>query len=108
MELPPRPGIMAAEPMPLLLLIVSLLILWIVAAVGRSLVDRLCLPADATALENNLVGVALGLGLLAYVTLLLGLSHALYPAAIIVVAIVFAAWGILSGKIATVWRENVR
>jgi hypothetical protein len=56
-------------------------IAWIATAAGRQLADWLRLPNSASRLERNLIGFALGLGLLAYGMLALGLVKLLYPAA---------------------------
>jgi hypothetical protein len=67
-------------------LLLFLLTAWAATAAGRTVLRRLRLPGDVTPLERNLFGLALGLGLLAYGMLALGLAHALYP---------FAGWGLL-------------
>ena len=54
-------------------------VIWIVTAAGRTLCARLRLPETAAVLERNLVGAAVGLGLLAYGLLALGLLGLLYP-----------------------------
>lgn len=59
---------------------------WATTAAGRTVLRALRLPGDATGLERNLFGFALGLGLLAYGMLALGLARALYPV---------AGWGLL-------------
>jgi hypothetical protein len=69
--------------MPLLFIPIVL----IVIAAGRSLARALRLPADATNLERNLAGYAIGLALLSYTMLALGLARLLYPA---------VAWGLLA------------
>lgn len=56
-------------------------IAWIVTAAGRTLASWLRLPETATPLERSLIGFALGLGLLAYGMLILGLLGWLYPLA---------------------------
>ena len=59
---------------------------WILTAAGRTVLQLLRLPDTATRLERNLCGYALGLGLLAYSMLSLGLLALLYTA---------AGWGLL-------------
>ncbi len=66
-------------------LFLFLLTAWAATAAGRAVLRRLRLPGDVTPLERNLFGLALGLGLLAYGMLALGLAHALYP---------LAGWGL--------------
>ena len=63
----------------LLDLLLFLLTAWVVTAAGRTVLRGLRLPDEATCLERNLYGYALGLGLLAYAMLALGLLHGLYP-----------------------------
>ncbi|MBV9851933.1 MAG: glycosyltransferase family 39 protein [Armatimonadetes bacterium] len=63
--------------MPLLFLPIT----WVVTAAGRVPAAWLCLPETAARLDRNLVGFALGLGLLAYGMLALGLLGLLYPLA---------------------------
>jgi len=63
-----------------------LLTAWAATAAGRTVLQLLKLPDTATRLERNLFGYALGLGLLAYAMLALGLLGGLYPA---------AGWGLL-------------
>jgi hypothetical protein len=69
--------------MPLLFIPIAL----IVIAAGRSLSHALRLPAVATTLERNLAGYAIGLALLSYCMLGIGLAGLLYPA---------AGWGLLA------------
>ncbi len=54
---------------------------WVVVAAGRTLAAWLRLLETATPLERNLVAYGLGLGLLAYGVLALGLFGLLYPVA---------------------------
>lgn len=56
-------------------------LVWCVTAAGRTLTSWLRLPDTATRLERGLIAFGLGLGLLAYGVLLLGLFHLLYPVA---------------------------
>ncbi len=56
-----------------------LLIAWIVTASGLQIAGRLRLPPAASRLERGLIAYALGLGVLAYGMLGLGLAHGLYP-----------------------------
>ena len=58
-----------------------LLTAWAATAAGRTVLKLLKLPDTATRLERNLFGYALGLGLLAYAMLALGLLGGLYSAA---------------------------
>ncbi len=51
-------------------------IAWILTAAGRQVAAWLRLPEDASTLERNLIGFAVGVGLLAYGMLLLGLVGA--------------------------------
>lgn len=55
-----------------------LIIAWICIAAGRQCLARLRMPPDATTLERNLIGYAIGLGILAYGVLLLGVLGLLY------------------------------
>jgi len=57
----------------LLDLLIFLVTVWGATAAGRSLLRILRLSEDASFLERNLFGFALGLGLLAYAMLALGL-----------------------------------
>ena len=75
--------------MPLLFLPLA----WIVTAAGRTLAAWLGLPETATRSERNLVGFALGLGLLAYGLLALGLLRLLYPLAGLLLVLALAALG---------------
>ena len=75
--------------MPLLFLPIA----WIVTAAGRTLAARLGLPETAARPERNLVGLALGLGLLAYGFLALGLLGLLYPIAGLLWVLALAAVG---------------
>ena len=59
-------------------LLIFLVTVWGATAAGRSLLRILRLSEDASFLERNLFGFALGLGLLAYAMLALGLLHGLY------------------------------
>lgn len=56
-------------------------IAWVVTAAGRQLAVWLRLPDGASVLERDLIGFALGLGLLAYGVMALGLAGLLYPVA---------------------------
>ena len=75
--------------MPLLFLPIA----WIVTAAGRTLTAWLGLPETATRAERNLVGFALGLGLLSYGMLALGLLRLLYPLAGLLWAMALATLG---------------
>lgn len=55
-----------------------IIIAWICIAAGRQCLAWLRLPDEATTLERNLLGYALGLGLLAYGVLVLGVVGLLY------------------------------
>ncbi len=77
---------------------------WVATAAGRTLLRGLRLPEDATRLERNLFGFALGLGLLAYGMLALGLLHGLYPlAGWLLVAAAGCCWA--ARRIAAMARE---
>ena len=65
-----------------------LLTAWIAAAAGRTVLHLLRLGDGPTGLERNLFGLALGLGMLAYGMLALGLLGGLYP---------LAGWLLLAG-----------
>ena len=84
-------------------LLLFLLTAWAATAAGRTLLRGLRLPDDATVLERNLLGYALGLGLLAYGMLVLGLAHGLYPAAGYGLLLALAALGV--GQFGTMARE---
>ena len=73
--------------MPLLFLLIA----WILIAAGRTL--SFWLPQTATRLERNLIGFALGLGLLSYGMLALGLLGLLYPIAGLLWMLALAALG---------------
>lgn len=77
--------------MPMLLLFIP--IAWIVTAAGRTLTAWLGVPASATPSERNLVGFGLGLGLLSYGMLALGLLGLLYPLAGLLWVLALAALG---------------
>ena len=57
-----------------------LIIAWVTLAAGRQVASWLRLPESATRLERTLIGFALGLGLLAYGVMALGLVGLLYRA----------------------------
>ncbi len=86
-------------------LLLFLLTAWIVTAAGRTVLRRLRLPDDATRLERNLLGFAIGLGLLAYGILLLGLLGGLYPLA---GWLLVAALGLLGGRSQGVMARELR
>jgi hypothetical protein len=65
----------------MLLSLLFLPVVWIVIAAGRALAAWLQLPETATPLERKLIALGLGLGLLAYGVLGLGLLGLLYPIA---------------------------
>jgi hypothetical protein len=69
------------------------IIVWIVTAAGQALAARIGLPPSATRLERTIIGFALGLGVLAYGMLLLGLLGLLYPVAGLLWVLVLAAVG---------------
>jgi 4-amino-4-deoxy-L-arabinose transferase-like glycosyltransferase len=75
--------------MPLLILP----IIWILTAVGRNATRKLKFVSEPTVLERNLIGYAIGLGLLAYGLLALGLAGLLYPAAGLGWLVLMAALG---------------
>ena len=75
-------------------LLLFLLTAWAATAAGRALLRGLRFPDDATVLERNLFGYALGLGLLAYGMLVLGLARGLYPAAGFGLLLALAAGGV--------------
>ena len=64
---------------------------WSAAAAGRAILSGLGAADGTTGLERSLFGFALGLGLLAYAMLLLGLVGGLYP---------LAGWLLLAGQAA--------
>ena len=66
---------------------------WAATAAGRTLSRGLRLPDNATLLERNLLGYALGLGLLAYGMLALGLAHGLSLVAGFSLLLALAAMG---------------
>ena len=74
-------------------LLLFLITAWAATAAGRTLLRGLRLPDDATRLERTLFGYALGLGLLAYGTLALGLGHSLYRPAGYALLLVLAGVG---------------
>ncbi|BDI31424.1 hypothetical protein CCAX7_34750 [Capsulimonas corticalis] len=75
--------------MPLLILP----IIWILTAAGRNLTRKVKFASEPTVLERNLIGYAIGLGLLAYAMLAVGLAGALYPAAGLAIVVALAALG---------------
>lgn len=75
-----------------------LMIMIVVTAAGRQVAAWLRLPADATLLERNLVGFAIGLGVLAYGILLIGLAGWLRPAPVMGFLLVLALLGVLLGQ----------
>ncbi len=80
----------------MLALLLFLAAAWAATAAGRTLLRGLRLPESATSLERNLTGFALGLSVLSYGMLVLGLLGGLYPLA-------GAAW---MGLLALAgWRE---
>ena len=86
------------------------LIAWIVTAAGRNLGGVLGLPRATTPADRSLVGFALGLGLLAYGMLALGLVGLLYPVAgaLWVLSLALLGWG-QHGEMARelrVWRPG--
>ena len=76
--------------MPLLYIPIALILI----AAGRRLSRALGVPGDASALERNLAGYALGLGMLSYTMLGIGLARGLYPIAAWVLLAVFALVGL--------------
>ncbi len=64
-----------------LLSLLFLPLAWVLTAAGRTGAGWLRLPETATRLERNLIAFGLGLGLLAYGLLVLGLLGLLYPLA---------------------------
>ena len=66
---------------------------WIVTAAGRTLAAWLGLPETASRTDRSLVGFGLGLGLLAYGLLALGLLRLLYPLAGLLWVLALAAVG---------------
>lgn len=65
--------------MPAILFFVG--IAWVVTAAGRQVAAWVRLPDGATGLERQLIGFAVGLGLLSYGVMALGLLGVLYPGA---------------------------
>jgi len=70
-----------------------LIMAWIATASGGQMARLLRLPTDASRLERGLVAYALGLGLLAYGMLALGLAHGLSPLGAGLLLVVLAAAG---------------
>jgi len=75
--------------------VLFLIIAWIATASGLQIARLLRLPSTASRLERGLIGYALGLGLLAYGMLLLGLAHGLYPVGVV---LLLAALAVLGGR----------
>jgi hypothetical protein len=91
----------------MLTFLLFLLIAWLMTAAGRSLVAWLRLPNDATLLERTLIGFAVGLGLLAYGMLLLGLAGGFYPgAAVGLLAVLLLLGGREHGRMVTQIRAR--
>lgn len=94
-------------------LLLFLVTAWAATAAGRTLLRALRLPEDATYLERNLCGLALGLGLLAYGMLALGLARALYPPAGWCLLLALGAagareWGAMAREIGAAARRAAR
>lgn len=86
-----------------------LLIAWAATAGGVQIACRLRLPPAASRLERGLIGYALGLGLLAYGMLLLGLAHWLYPlGALLLLAVLAALGGRQHARLFHSLRERIR
>jgi len=85
--------------MPLLFLPIALILI----AAGRAAARLLGLPQSIMILERNLAGFAVGLGILSYAMLVIGLAGGLYPAAPWALLAVFAALG--AKEIASMARE---
>ncbi|MDQ2688335.1 MAG: hypothetical protein M3Y28_10765, partial [Armatimonadota bacterium] len=78
----------------MLALLLFFVIAWGVTAAGRQVAAWLHLPASASRLERALIGFAIGLGLLAYSVMALGLMGLLYPWAAAVWLVALALLGV--------------